>query len=514
MAKLPHKRPFCIIIMVSGIIFIIIILFLFILNPNNPNTHPASSQTMKSDVVGSLKNYNLIIINIDALRADHLSCYGYQRNTSPFIDFLAKSGMVFEKAMSNSSFTRESVSVLFSGRLPSSGGSVGWGARPSKKIKRMGELFKDAGYKTAFFSNSNVIKDKNFTKGFQAFWFCEKWGVSQNGPKLSNRAGDFIEKHNGQKFMMYLHYLDPHGPYHPSSNCYLRFAKTIYPNPLSLYNYVRKNCASLIKEGFGPGEVRFEDMVLRYDAEIAHIDKSIEIVFCTLEKYNLLNNTLLVITSDHGEEFIEHNYVEHGWTLYNESLHIPLIFWAPMVITSKRITSIVSTVDILPTLVELIEIPHKRNDFDGSCLFEYRDEGFHFKPPQKPFIAELLIQHRNIIRAVIKDNWKYITSVKWLKPHERPNALKNVREFEGDKKLHLNIWGKSIHEELYDLSSDPKEKNNLLDKNKEKHCEFREILRRYKIYCHIKGLNNFLGSDNKIPLSEKDRKKLKSLGYL
>ena len=89
----------------------IIILFIFILNFSSQNNNPV--------ILGSLKNYNLIIIKIDALRADHLSCYGYKRNTSPFIDSLAQKGMVFEYAMSNSSFTPESVSVLFTGRLPS-----------------------------------------------------------------------------------------------------------------------------------------------------------------------------------------------------------------------------------------------------------------------------------------------------------------------------------------------------------------------------------------------------------
>jgi len=468
----------------------------------------------KSDITGNLNKYNLIIINIDALRADHLGCYGYHRNTSPFIDSLAQNGMVFERAMSNSSFTRESVSVLFSGRLPSSGHSVGWGAKPSSKVKNIGELFKEAGYNTGFFSNSYALKNPAFTRGFKEIWYCESRGISRNGPKLSRRAGEFIKKckDEGQKFMMYLHFLDPHGPYKPPKKFYLQFAQRLYPGSLHLYKYVRMNCEKLIKEGFGPGDGRFEDMVLRYDAEIAHVDQSIELLFNRLKRYHLLNNTFVVITADHGEEFLEHNYVAHGWTLYNESLHIPLILWAPGSIRTKRFNTLVSTVDILPTILELMEISHKRNDFDGTSLFKYKKRGFYFTPPSKPFISELFLEDRNLIRAVIKDNLKYITAIKWLEPQERPNVIKNGNDLKRKKKSHVNIWGPIIREELYDLSTDKKEKHNI--SNKEKRRELRNIIKKYRIFCKRKGLKHTSDDDKKPPLSEKDKKKLKSLGYL
>lgn len=473
-----------------------------------------TSDLKKPDIVSSLKNFNLIIINIDALRADHLGCYGYHRGTSPFIDSLAGNGMVFEKAMSNSSFTRESVSVLLSGRLPSSGGSVGWYAAPPGAVKNMGELFKDAGYKTGFFSNTNMLRSPGFTSGFDETRHLEEWGVSGNGPKLSRHTGEFIKKFRAhdKKFMIYVHYLDPHGPYKPPPKYYLRFAKKIYPKPLSLYKYVRKRCVSLEKKGFGPGDIRFEDMVLRYDAEIALIDRSIEILFNTLKDNNLLNNTLVVITSDHGEEFLEHHFVEHSWTLYNESLHIPLILWAPGALKPKRFTSLVSTVDILPTLLELMGIAHKRNDFDGTPLFRYKKKGFYFTPPDKPHISELLIQHRNLVRTVIKDNWKYIAAQKWLKPGERPNALHNIKEFEKNEKLHKDIWGPIIHEELYNLEEDPGEKHNIRDKKKR--SQFRAIIKKYMMYCRQKGLKNIPGKQKDKPLSKEEIERLKSLGYL
>ena len=487
-----------------AIILVLVVFFLII-----------KSRTLfftKPDIVDNLNDYNFILINIDSLRADHLGCYGYYRNTSPFIDYLARHGVIFDRAMSNSSFTCESVSVLLSGRLPSSGNAIGWRAKPSSRIKNMGELFREAGYKTAFLSNTNMLSHSNFTKGFQEIHHLRKWGVSGNGPWLSSRAGKFIKKCNGEKFMIYLHYLDPHGPYRPPVKLHRRFVKSIYPNPLRLYGNVRENITSLVKDGFGPGDVRFEDMVVRYDAEIAHIDKSIEALFGFLKTYNLLKNTFVLITADHGEEFLEHHYVEHAWTLYNESLHIPLILWAPDRFIPKRFNALVSTVDLLPTLLEIMAIPHIRNDFDGTSLFTRKGEGFYFVPPNKPFIAELLIQHRNVIRAVIKDDLKYIAVLKWVQTKDRASAISNINKIENNRKLHIDIWGTIIHEELYDLSIDPQENNNLI--NKEEKSDLRKIIEGYKIYCKQQGLKDSMDVDKEHPHSQEDVNKLKALGYL
>ena len=475
-------------------------------SPHKSSTTPAVS--------GLLKDRNLIIINIDSLRADHLGCYSYHRNTSPFIDSLAQQGLVFEQAMSNSSYTRESVSVLFTGKLPSSSGSTGWLAFPAAELKNPGELFRDAGYRTGLFSNSHQLKNRRFTKGFQKVWYNTEWGISRTSPQLSLRAAEFIEECKGQKFMVYLHYLDPHGPYDPPEDYYLRFAKKIYSNPVLLYKQVRLRCDSFLTEGFGPGEPRFDDMVLRYDAEIAHVDNAIKSLFDTLKRLDLLNKTFVIITADHGEEFLEHNYVEHAWTLYNESLHIPLIFWFPGVIQPGRIRERVSTVNLLPTILELMKVAHGKNDFDGEALFDYKEGSGWFVPPSKPFIAELLIQHRNLIHTVVKDNWKYIAAMKWLSPLERPEALKNPKEFEKNKALHLDTWGPVVHEELYDLSADPGEKNNVFDRNNNKYRELKEILENYKTYCREKSFKQKPEKENSSPLSKDDIKKLKSLGYL
>jgi arylsulfatase A-like enzyme len=251
---------------------------------------------------------------------------------------------------------------------------------------------------------------------------------------------------------------------------------------------------------------------VRYDAEIAHIDKSIELLFYFLKQYNLLKKTFVVITADHGEEFLEHDYVEHAWTLYNESLHIPLILWAPDVLMPKHFEALVSTVDLMPTLLELMVISHTRKDFDGNFLFKRKGDGFCFTQPDKPYIAEILIQHRNILRAVIKDNWKYITAIKWLQSEERGIAISNMKKIEGNEALHLDTWEPTLHEELYDLTTDPQERNNLINKKEE--SELRNIIEQYQVYCKQLVSKDSLNENKEYPLTQEDIEKLKALGYL
>lgn len=463
----------------------------------------------------SIKEFNLIVICVDTLRADHLGCYGYHRKTSPRIDSLAENGILFENAYSNSSFTRESVSTILSGLLPSVSGSVGWFACPNSGVKGMGEIFKAAGYQTAFFSATNTLRFKPFTRGFQHVEHYSESKVSGNSPILSGMARDFIAKNKDQKFMMYLHYLDPHGPYEPPEEFFSRFTKSFYPNPIAQYTYIRMHCAELIKEGFGPGEARFENILLRYDAEIAHTDYAIGMVLDTLKEWDILDNTVIVITADHGEEFLEHRFVEHGYTLYKETTHIPLIFWGKPVTQPHRVKQRVSSVDILPTVLSLLKVPSDRRDFDGLPLFSINNNVISFFPSTQPYVAELLVQHRNMLRAVVKDNWKYTASLKWTLPEARPDLVRmDIDAFERDTKRHLDIWGPIVCEELYDLSNDPGERFNIIASNSGKRDELRKILDRYEYRCKAKHAGKIRKVWNEGPLSPEDKKKLKSLGYL
>ena len=304
-----------------------------------------------------LRDYNVVLINVDTLRADRLGCYGHTRDTTPFLDRMASEGVRFERSYSTSSYTRPSVASLLTGLLPTAAGSIGWAGAIAPGAETLAERFAEAGYRTGFFSNTAMLQDPLFTQGFDTVaHLARTTGISRAGPVLSDRALEFAGAHADEKLMLYLHYLDPHAPYDPPEENILRFSSSVAARPLSLVGEVRPNLEALRRQGFGPGEARFEDLRLRYDAEISHTDDSIARLVAGLERFGLLDRTLVVVTADHGEEFLEHDFVEHAWTLFEESLSVPLIFWAPGVLEPRTLDAPVSGVDVLPSLLDLVGI--------------------------------------------------------------------------------------------------------------------------------------------------------------
>ena len=298
---------------------------------------------------------NLIVIVVDTLRADHLGLHGYDRDTSPFLDEVARQGMVFENAQSVSSFTRESVSALFTGHLPSTSGSIGWYAAPAEHLPTLGTSYAQAGYRTGLFTTTLMLPDPAYARGFDSVeHLVKKGGVSGKGQALSERALEFVRECDDDPFMLYLHYFDPHGPYDPPEELKRRFTDEIHPDPVGLYTQLRKRVPEYVSKGFGPGDPLYEDQQVRYDAEITWTDQALKSLFDGLAELGLADNTLVVITSDHGEEFLDHGFVEHAWTLYQESVHVPLIFWWPGVLEPARVPQRVSLVDVLPT-VQLLQ---------------------------------------------------------------------------------------------------------------------------------------------------------------
>lgn len=475
----------------------------------------AFGQAPDVTVPDTLQGYNLIFINIDALRADHLGCYGYKRNTSPFIDSLAKEGLLFEEARSNSTFTRESVSVLFSGMLPCSSGAIGWYAQVPETVPTIAERFATAGYETLFLSNTAVLA--GVTRGFNIVHHLPlHWMLSTEGPKLTAIAMEHAKKLNNKPFFMYLHYFDPHGPYEPPDDLYLRFADSFYPNPLHIFDDIRADLNQLRGEGFGPGDPRFEDTIIRYDAEIADSDRSIEMLFHALRAYGLLEKTLVVIASDHGEEFLDHDWVEHGWSLHEEVLRIPLIFWAPGKVPAARVQAPVSVVDLYPTIAQLFELPTDDSRLDGEALFKPANPGLRLTPPSRPYIAELMLQERAMTRSVLVDGWKYLAARKRFTPSERPREVRQLEEtqlgLQAGTIPMTDIWGPPVFEELYCLSTDPGETTNLLDEETAVRDKLRAILEEHEKKCRERGIET--PPRQQVPLlSPEEMELLHCMGY-
>ena len=457
-----------------------------------------------------LPGYNLVVIVVDTLRADHLGFGGYARDTSPFLDSVAAEGVVFERALATSSYTRESISSLLTGRLPSMSGSMGWNAAPSEELAGLGELYERSGYRTGFFTTTLMLGDERYTRGFDEIErLAEKSGLSGESHRLTERALDFVAGCDDESFMLYLHYLDPHGPYEPPVELRERIGASVHPDPIRLYLDLRREVPEFVDAGFGPGEARFEDMVARYDAEISDLDNALRALFDGLKAAGRLDRTLVVLTADHGEEFLEHGFIEHAWTLYDESIHVPLVFWAPDELSTARIDTPVSHVDILPTVTRLMDVPHDPRLSDGVPLF---DESGRPAPSTRPIVSELLIQHRCVVRSATLGQWKYIQARRWLTPGERSEASQHERQLElAAREVEFDTWGEIVREELFDLAQDPRETKNLLATEPERAADMRAIL-----LAHEQRSRRANADQQGAPrdLDEEERQRLEELGYL
>ena len=430
---------------------------------------------------------HVVVIVIDTLRADHLPLYGYARDTAPFLSRLGAEGAVFERAVSTSSYTAEAISSLFTGRYPSATSwGAGWHARPAPDLETLPTRFQKAGYATALFSESPMLDHPEYFRGFDHTECLTQFGVSGQAPNLVAKALDWLEENADKPALLYLHILDPHAPYAPPPPQYDAFVTDRPEKPLDMEEDLRTRLSALKREGFGPGEIRFENLVQRYDAEIAFVDRAIESFFQGMDHLGTLDRTLAVVTADHGEEFLDHGYVEHAWKLYPETFRIPMLFWRPGLIAPAREPRTVSLVDVLPTLLHLQDIA-PGGPINGGPLFQKQENIARLAVTDEPRILELLIQSRCLIRAVATDTDLYLAYWKWLSPENCEKTANLPKEnrmgfFEGSEHP-TDPWGPIVREEYYDLTADPACKNNLAPASPDALARGRARLETYRATC-------------------------------
>ncbi len=405
---------------------------------------------------------NVILITIDCLRADHLGCMGYHRNTSPFLDKLAKKGLFFKNAFSNGPNTRHSVPSFLSSTYPLLFNDEALGKGFHKGRKSIAEVLKNHGYTTGgIHSNPYVSKFYKYDRGFDYFndfligrveedikrkTLTKKYHELMKGVRalffhqLPHETGKNINKETFQwleqirePFFLWIHYMDVHMPFVPPN----RHLKKINVKTYSHYKKIwMGKKINDIKSRDKISESQLKDYINLYDGSIRYTDEIIETLINKIEKN--YPETIFIITSDHGEEFREHGDLSHIEKLYDELLHIPLIFYGKN-IKNKIVEKPISLLDLAPTLLSFLGIKEKKS-FQGKNFLDSEDY----------IIAEALGKKR--ITAYRDKEWKLIS--------------------DGNKK------------ELYNLREDPKEKNNIFT-NEEK----KEIIKKLeqKILDHIKN---------------------------
>jgi arylsulfatase A-like enzyme len=297
----------------------------------------------------------IIIIDIDTLRADHLGCYGYERDTSPKIDALCEESAVFEWAFGAAPNTLPSQATLLTSLHPGRHGMFEPTDRLPEEATTLAEVMAEAGFTTAAFADGGPLSSMfGFDQGFQLF-DSKRGGLERSGPKIF----EWVREHAEENFLLFIHTYDVHSPYAPPEPYRSMFIDDLEsPTPgfeptTARLTEVRDSIFTDDPRPLSPSDLAYS--VALYDGGIRYVDTWIGQFLEVIGELGLLDRATLVIVSDHGDEFQEHGSVGHA-KLYSTVTHIPLIIRPPGGIKAQRVPEIVAGVDFMPTLLDLLGI--------------------------------------------------------------------------------------------------------------------------------------------------------------
>lgn len=301
---------------------------------------------------------NFLFITVDALRADHMSIYGYERNTSPHIDDFFRDGTVYDYAYSTEANTCPSVASFLSGMLPQDNGVRLMLQHVPEDLMLVSDYLADAGYHTAGIVSNIVLTSEAMRLNLHFDYyddFVDEKEPYRNIYERNARATTDAGIHwlattydSSKPFFLWLHYQDPHGPYHPPPDKPVSFS---HDKPL------RIKIARVPFYQREPGVNDGLEYVDLYDEELAYMDHHVGRLLKIFEKEGLLENTVVIFSADHGESMMEHEqWFTHSYHVYDEIIRVPLLFRFPDKKPSNRVPSRVSLVDITPTILSLAEL--------------------------------------------------------------------------------------------------------------------------------------------------------------
>jgi arylsulfatase A-like enzyme len=318
---------------------------------------------------------NLVLIVVDTLRADHLEIYGYERKTSPALKKLAERGVVYEQHVASAGQTVPSTLTLLTSLHPAEHGFRHLGNGHFSKhrpvypdaLTLLPEVLKEAGYATAGFVGNPFLQDENgFSQGYDRFLYSDA-----DGARLTDAAIRWMDQHvsDGEPFFLYVHYFDVHTPYRPPG----RF-RELFPRPA--------NGRVIESNGHVPG-ARKRDLratVALYDGGIAYTDDQIGRLLASLDALGVVEETVVAVTSDHGEEFMDHGGFGHGTHVHGELVRAPLIIAGPGVRDpGRREAKLTQHLDLAPTLLTLagVEAPaeFRGKPFAGNAAAAFAEDG-------------------------------------------------------------------------------------------------------------------------------------------
>ena len=438
---------------------------------------------------------NLILVMVDTLRADHLSCYGGPSAVkTPNLCRIARDGGSQYDAFAHASWTKPSTATLLTSLLPSSHGAMSKPAALSEDVTLVAEVLQEHGYKTGgIVTNTNLAESFGFDQGYDEYHYLAPdylFGAGESSSKLilyqiarrvffrvkpglrvgdfyqsaetvNGVASDFLERRKDERFFLFLHYMDPHDPYfeHPWNGRAIDRATNQHPDPSMA-----------------------EEMHQLYRGEIAYLDEHFGKLLAKLEEVGVYDDTVIALVSDHGEEFLDHGGWWHGMTLYEEQINVPmLVKWqkgrqdAP----ADARGHVVGLLDVAPTLIARAgaQAPAAMQGVDLALPLAQRPE------PNRMVFAEE--DHEgNVLRAMRTETWKYIEANEG-NPRGLPTA------------------------ELFDMAKDRGESTNVLESQAQLVAELR---RHADAQEQMAKTNAQAGGEAQ--LSDSEREALCQLGYM
>lgn len=485
---------------------------------------------------------NILFIVVDALRSRNLGCYGYSKRTSPVIDKLATEGLLFENAFSCTTTTYPSLTSIFSGKYPLSHGITKLSSRLSQAdIEKLDEshttflpeILRSKGYVTLsvdwlgrwlkrgydWYSgipnrrkidlgslvNSmksiltlNTLRRDELMSGLGSIFQLIQL-QRMNGEAVTDHAIDLIKQVHGRKFFLFVHYWDTHNPYNPPKQFLEMHTDSKYENSDKIETVLAgldpRHSWSLTHR-LAPGVKTVKDILVRYDGAISYVDHELGRMIEALNDFGILDDTLIILTADHGESLDEHEiyWTHHG--LYDVTVHVPLIFRYPNFPDHEKVQALVQHVDLVPTILDVLDIDERNLALDGNSLAPLVFDKKETELRTAVYLEEADVEEKRAIRT---NRYKYI------KASSPEGAV--CKEC---NRIHGGI------EEFYDLKEDPEEKRNSVEENLQKADRLKRKLSEWEELCKY-GQEKGENIAKRVRPSSKEEiaieRRLRDLGY-
>ncbi len=462
---------------------------------------------------------NIILLVIDTLRSDHMSLYGYEKDTTPILKERSLKGVVFNNAYAASSWTFPSMVALSTSRYPDMNHIDELIDVCSDSLIMLPEILKQIGYQTSFFTTNPLLSIKqNYAQGIDDWRLIHKRTYKQllflsfilsfdsfplnetaykydlfdsehaygNARRLNSRVLPWLELNQDKVFFLQLHYMDPHLPYNSPKKEYSEGHFFSSKEFRSLTKTMKSLDTLLVKPE------TLEKITARYDDEILFFDENLDDFFRKMEELKLWENTLLIITSDHGDEFQEHGLFGHSHSMFNELIHIPLIIFFPEgKFSGKVIDKVVGQIDVLPTILDYLNI-EGNYQFEGLSLIDLISG-------ESGQINEF---NRFLFGSAVP------LGNKW--GLERTRAIWNNRY----KYVRRYMTGDSgrIYQSLFDMKIDPGEQNNIISSRTWITDEMTDRMDELIAYCDSAAELIIAPQRQELTLEEKEN--LRAIGYI